>query len=47
MEDKYRDFQPEINIFNRTPFEIMTEGDTRGRIMTFPIPTINLTKDFD
>jgi ribonucleoside-triphosphate reductase len=47
MEDKYRDFQPEIDIFNRAPSEITTEGDTLGRIMTFPIPTINLTKDFD
>ncbi|MDR3273862.1 MAG: ribonucleoside triphosphate reductase, partial [Puniceicoccales bacterium] len=47
MEDKYRDFQPEMDIFNRALFEVMTEGDAHGRIMTFPIPTINLTKDFD
>jgi ribonucleoside-triphosphate reductase len=47
MEDKYRDFQPEMDVFNRALFEVMTEGDARGRIMTFPIPTINLTKDFD
>jgi ribonucleoside-triphosphate reductase len=47
MGDKYRDFQPEMNVFNRALFEVMTEGDARGRIMTFPIPTINLTKDFD
>ncbi|MDR2720944.1 MAG: ribonucleoside triphosphate reductase [Puniceicoccales bacterium] len=47
MENKYNDFQPEMDIFNRALFEVMTEGDARGRIMTFPIPTINLTKDFD
>ena len=33
--------------FDRAFFEVMTEGDARGRIFTFPIPTINLTKDFD
>ncbi|MDR1255568.1 MAG: ribonucleoside triphosphate reductase [Puniceicoccales bacterium] len=47
MRDKYGDFQREMDIFNRALFEVMTEGDARGRIMTFPIPTINLTKDFD
>ncbi|MDR0679638.1 MAG: ribonucleoside triphosphate reductase [Puniceicoccales bacterium] len=47
MGDKYRDFQKEMDIFNRALFEVMTEGDAHGRIMTFPIPTINLTKDFD
>lgn len=46
-ENKYSEFQEEMNIFNRALFEVMTEGDARGRIMTFPIPTINLTKDFD
>ncbi|MDR1595497.1 MAG: ribonucleoside triphosphate reductase [Puniceicoccales bacterium] len=45
--EKYADFQNEMNTFNRALFEVMTEGDARGRIMTFPIPTINLTKDFD
>lgn len=47
LENKYSEFQNEMNIFNRALFEVMTEGDARGRIMTFPIPTINLTKDFD
>ncbi|MDR0595405.1 MAG: ribonucleoside triphosphate reductase [Puniceicoccales bacterium] len=47
MEDKYSDFQKEMDIFNRALFEVMTDGDAHGRIMTFPIPTINLTKDFD
>jgi ribonucleoside-triphosphate reductase len=46
-QEKYSEFQREMDIFNRALFEVMTEGDARGRIMTFPIPTINLTKDFD
>ncbi|MDR1457439.1 MAG: ribonucleoside triphosphate reductase [Puniceicoccales bacterium] len=45
--EKYSDFQKEMDMFNRALFEVMGEGDARGRIMTFPIPTINLTKDFD
>lgn len=45
--ETYGAFQEEINLFNRCLFEIMAEGDAKGRIMTFPIPTINLTKDFD
>lgn len=47
MEAKYGDFQEEMNMFNRALFQVMTEGDAHGRIMTFPIPTINLTKNFD
>ncbi|MDR1401887.1 MAG: ribonucleoside triphosphate reductase [Puniceicoccales bacterium] len=47
MQEKYSEFQEEMNVFNRALFEVMTEGDARGRVMTFPIPTINLTKDFD
>ena len=43
----YGEFQEEMNIFNRAFFRVMIRGDARGRIMTFPIPTINLTKDFD
>jgi ribonucleoside-triphosphate reductase len=45
--ETYRQFQPEMDILNRAFFEIMAEGDARGRVMTFPIPTINLTPDFD
>lgn len=47
QSETYGDFQEEINTFNRALFELMSEGDARGRILTFPIPTINLTKDFD
>ncbi len=45
--EKYGLFQPEMDLFNHAFFEVMTEGDAGGRTMTFPIPTINLTKDFD
>lgn len=47
MEDKYGDFQKEMDMFNRAFFEVMLEGDARGRVFTFPIPTYNITKDFD
>lgn len=47
QSETYGEFQPEINMFNRCLFEIMAQGDAKGRIMTFPIPTINLTRDFD
>ncbi|MDR3143658.1 MAG: ribonucleoside triphosphate reductase [Puniceicoccales bacterium] len=43
----YGEFQEEMNVFNRALFRVMTRGDARGRVMTFPIPTINLSKDFD
>ena len=36
-----------VIVLNRAFFEVMSEGDARGRVMTFPIPTINLTPDFD
>lgn len=48
QKDKcYGDFQKEMNMINRAFCEIMMEGDARGRIFTFPIPTYNITKDFD
>jgi len=43
----YQDFQDEMDIFNRALCEVMTVGDAKGRIFTFPIPTYNITKDFD
>lgn len=45
--DKYGDFQAEMDIFNRAFCDVMLEGDSKGRVFTFPIPTINITKDFD
>jgi len=47
LEATYGEFQPEMDLFNRAFFEVMTEGDARGRVFTFPIPTINLAPDFD
>ena len=46
-KETYGDFQKEMDTFNRAFFEVMTEGDAGGRLFSFPIPTINLTKDFD
>jgi len=45
--DKYGDFQEEMDIFNRAFCEVMLEGDAKGRVFTFPIPTLNITSDFD
>ena len=46
-EDTYGDFQQEMNMINKAFFEVMMEGDASGRVFTFPIPTYNITKDFD
>ncbi len=43
----YGDFQKEMNMFNTALFEVIAEGDAHGRVFTFPIPTVNITKDFD
>ena len=43
----YGDCQTEMNVINKAFIEVMTEGDYNGRIFTFPIPTYNITKDFD
>ncbi|GAB6183236.1 ribonucleoside triphosphate reductase [Thermodesulfovibrio hydrogeniphilus] len=43
----YGEFQKEMDMFNRALFEVFIEGDAKGRVFTFPIPTINITKDFD
>lgn len=47
MKETYSDFQEEMDMFNRAFCEIMIEGDMNGRIFTFPIPTYNITRDFD
>lgn len=47
QEETYGEFQKEMDLFNRAFFEVMVEGDAKGRIFTFPIPTINISKDFD
>ncbi len=47
QQEKYSDFQEEMNIFNKALLEVMLEGDAKGRVFTFPIPTYNITKGFD
>ena len=43
----YKNFQKEMNLINKAYYEIMTEGDKTGQPFTFPIPTVNITEDFD
>ncbi len=42
----YGDLQVEMDLINRAYIEVMTQGDAKGRIFTFPIPTYNITPDF-
>lgn len=46
-KELYGDFQTEMDMFNEAFFEVMMEGDSAGRVFSFPIPTVNITKDFD
>lgn len=47
QKEKYGDFQKEMDMLNRAFCEVMMEGDAQGRLFSYPIPTYNLTKDFD
>ncbi len=47
QETNYGDYQEEMNMFNKALLEVLTEGDSSGRVFTFPIPTYNITEDFD
>ncbi len=47
MDFTYGDCQKEMDMINRAFLEVMLEGDAKGRVFTFPIPTYNLTKDFN
>lgn len=47
MPFTYGDLKPEMDMINRAYIEVMTEGDANGRVFTFPIPTYNITRDFD
>ena len=47
QKEKYKDFKEEIVMFNKAFCEVMMEGDSQGRLFSFPIPTYNITKDFD
>ena len=47
LRETYSDFQSEMDLINRAFAEVMMEGDARGRPFTFPIPTYNITANFD
>lgn len=47
QEFTYGDLQKEMDMINKAYIEVMSEGDAKGRVFTFPIPTYNITKDFD
>ncbi|BBF92012.1 ribonucleoside triphosphate reductase [Blastochloris tepida] len=46
MPFTYGDLQPEMDAINQAYIEVMTAGDAKGRVFTFPIPTYNITPDF-
>jgi anaerobic ribonucleoside-triphosphate reductase len=45
--ETYADFQTEMDAINQAFAEVMMDGDAKGRVFTFPIPTYNITADFD
>ncbi len=47
IENTYGDYQEEMDIFNKAFAEVMLEGDADGAVFSFPIPTYNITKNFD
>ncbi|MFK5952015.1 MAG: ribonucleoside triphosphate reductase [Desulfobacterium sp.] len=47
QQETYADYQPEMDVINNAFAEVMMEGDAKGRVFTFPIPTYNITKDFN
>jgi ribonucleoside-triphosphate reductase len=47
QKETYGEFQEEMDMINEAFCEVMLEGDAQGRLFSFPIPTYNLTKDFD
>ena len=46
MPFTYGELQVEMDMINKAYIEVMTEGDAKGRVFTFPIPTYNMTPDF-
>lgn len=46
-EMRYEHFQKEMNLINKAYYTVMTEGDAHGQPFTFPIPTVNITEEFD
>jgi ribonucleoside-triphosphate reductase len=47
QKETYGEFQEEMDMINQAFCEVMLEGDSQGRLFSYPIPTYNLTKDFD
>lgn len=47
QKETYKEFTKEMALINKAFCECMLEGDASGRVFTFPIPTYNITKDFD
>lgn len=47
QKETYGEFQEEMNMINKAYAEVMTAGDAQNRVFTFPIPTYNITKDFN
>jgi ribonucleoside-triphosphate reductase len=47
QKETYKEFQGEMDMFNKAFLEVMLEGDAKGRVFTFPIPTYNITKNFN
>lgn len=47
QKETYKEFQRELDMLNKAFLEVMLEGDAKGRVFTFPIPTYNITGDFD
>ena len=47
MPFTYGELQTEMDMINRAYIEVMMKGDAKGRVFTFPIPTYNITPDFD
>lgn len=47
LSQTYGEFEAEMALFNRAFLEVLSAGDAKGRVFTFPIPTYNITRDFD
>ena len=47
QKETYGEFQKEMDMFNKAFTEVITQGDAKGRVFTFPIPTYNIAADFD
>jgi ribonucleoside-triphosphate reductase len=46
-DTKYGEYQHEMDLFNAAFLEVLSEGDAKGRVFSFPIPTYNISKDFN